>query len=275
MTLEAPAASAMATSRGWRTPPSAQTCLPRLRASAAHSRTAENCGRPTPVIMRVVHIAPGPTPTLMMSAPASIRSRTPSAATTLPATIGTCGSRPRTAWTAAIIDSWWPCAVSTTRMSAPASSSCLGLAGHVAVDADGGGDAQLAVGVDGRGVEGRAQGALAGQDAGEPAVLVHGGRERRLAPSSVSKASRGSMSASRSSRSRDMTSDSWVKRSDARAVGLGDDADRPPSASTTTRAPWARLGSSASASATVLVGARTIGVSSTWCRALDPARSPR
>ena len=30
------------------------------RAAAAHSRTAENCGRPTPVIIRVVHIAPGP-----------------------------------------------------------------------------------------------------------------------------------------------------------------------------------------------------------------------
>src|SRR5947207_584717 len=47
MTLEAPAASAMATSRGCRTPPSAQTCLPCRAASAAHSRTAENCGRPT------------------------------------------------------------------------------------------------------------------------------------------------------------------------------------------------------------------------------------
>ena len=75
MTLDAPAASAMATSRGWRTPPSAHTCLPYFFASAAHSSTAENCGRPTPVIMRVVHMAPGPTPTLMMSAPASMRSR--------------------------------------------------------------------------------------------------------------------------------------------------------------------------------------------------------
>ena len=72
MTLDAPAASAMATSRGCRTPPSAHTCLPYFFASAAHSRTAENCGRPTPVIMRVVHMAPGPTPTLTMSAPASI-----------------------------------------------------------------------------------------------------------------------------------------------------------------------------------------------------------
>ena len=44
MTLDAPAASAIATSRGCRTPPSAQTCLPYFLASAAHSSTAENCG---------------------------------------------------------------------------------------------------------------------------------------------------------------------------------------------------------------------------------------
>src|SRR6201999_3491825 len=91
MTDDAPAARASATSRGCRTPPSAQTCAPRSEAAAAHSRTAENCGRPTPVIIRVVHIAPGPTPTLMMSAPASTRSATPAGATTLPATTGTFG----------------------------------------------------------------------------------------------------------------------------------------------------------------------------------------
>ena len=61
----------------------------RARARPRRTRaTAENCGRPTPVIIRVVHIAPGPTPTLTMSAPASTRSRVPSADTTLPATIG-------------------------------------------------------------------------------------------------------------------------------------------------------------------------------------------
>ncbi|SKX52291.1 Uncharacterised protein [Mycobacteroides abscessus subsp. massiliense] len=51
--------------------------------------TADNCGRPTPVIIRVVHMAPGPTPTFTMSAPAAIRSRVPWADTTLPAAIGT------------------------------------------------------------------------------------------------------------------------------------------------------------------------------------------
>ena len=44
ITEEAPAARASATSRGWRTPPSAHTCLPCSRAAAAHSRTAELAG---------------------------------------------------------------------------------------------------------------------------------------------------------------------------------------------------------------------------------------
>src|SRR5690606_38511302 len=91
ITLDAPAARANATSRGYRTPPSAQTCLPSSRARVAHSNTAENCGRPTAVRIRVVHMAPGPTPTLTMSAPASTRSVTPSAVVTLPATTGTGG----------------------------------------------------------------------------------------------------------------------------------------------------------------------------------------
>ena len=89
ITLEAPAARASATSRGCLTPPSAQTQAPSRRASAAHSSTAENCGRPTPVIILVVHIAPGPTPTLTMSAPAETRSATPAAVTTFPAATGT------------------------------------------------------------------------------------------------------------------------------------------------------------------------------------------
>ena len=109
MTLEAPAARARATSRGWRTPPSAHTWAPSRAASAAHSRTAENWGRPTPVAMRVVHMAPGPTPTLTMEAPASTRSRTPAAETTFPATTGApCPRAARTAPTTSIIRSWWP-----------------------------------------------------------------------------------------------------------------------------------------------------------------------
>ncbi len=75
-------------------------------ASAAHSSTAENCGRPTPVIIRVVHIAPGPTPTLTMSAPASTSCRVPSAVTTLPATIGTVPDMARTDSIACSMRSW-------------------------------------------------------------------------------------------------------------------------------------------------------------------------
>ena len=122
MTLEAPAASARATSRGSRTPPSAQTWAPTSRAAAAHSRTAENCGRPTPVCMRVVHIAPGPTPTLIMSAPAAASSRTPSAVTILPAAMGSPSSSALTLRSAVSMLSWWPWAVSMTRTSAPASA---------------------------------------------------------------------------------------------------------------------------------------------------------
>src|SRR5271168_1310718 len=96
MTFDAPAASASAASRGWRTPPSAHTYPPSDLAAVAHSSTAENCGRPTPVIIRVVHIAPGPTPTLTMLAPAPSRSRVPSADTTLPAASGTPRSREAT-----------------------------------------------------------------------------------------------------------------------------------------------------------------------------------
>ena len=103
MTWDAPAANASATSRGWRTPPSAHTWAPNFLASVAHSRTAENWGLPTPVCMRVVHIAPGPTPTLMMVAPASTKSLTPSAVTTLPATIGTENPSAEMALSASII----------------------------------------------------------------------------------------------------------------------------------------------------------------------------
>ena len=85
--------------------------------------TAENCGLPTPVCIRVVHIAPGPTPTLIMSAPALTRSRTPSAVTTLPATNGTLGLALRMSFNTSIIFSWWPCAVSITNKSTPAAIS--------------------------------------------------------------------------------------------------------------------------------------------------------
>ena len=69
--------------------------------------------------MRVVHIAPGPTPTLTMSAPASTSARVPSAVTTLPAAIVVSAHAARTASTTRNIDVWWPCAVSITSTSTP------------------------------------------------------------------------------------------------------------------------------------------------------------
>jgi hypothetical protein len=125
----APAVSASATSRGCRTPPSAQPGAPSSAAAEAHSSTAENCGRPTPVIIRVVHIAPGPTPTLTIDAPAATRSRVPSAQTTLPAARGMPRSSAATALMASSILIWWPWAVSMTRTSAPARASARALAG--------------------------------------------------------------------------------------------------------------------------------------------------
>lgn len=72
-------------------------------------------------------MAPGPTPTLTTSAPASMRSRVPCAETMLPATSGTDGSMARTARSAWTIRSWWPWAVSITRVPTPASMSAAAL----------------------------------------------------------------------------------------------------------------------------------------------------
>ena len=67
-------------------PPSAITGTPAAAASAAQSNTAEICGTPTPATTRVVQIEPGPIPTLIASAPDSMRARAASAVATLPAT---------------------------------------------------------------------------------------------------------------------------------------------------------------------------------------------
>ena len=75
--------------------------------------------------MRVVHIAPGPTPTFTMSAPASISSRVPTAVTTLPATIGVVGQAARTASTTSSIFAWCPWAVSITSTSTPIRTSSV------------------------------------------------------------------------------------------------------------------------------------------------------
>src|SRR6266705_2312190 len=92
-------------------------------AAAAHSATAVNCGTPAPATIRVVQMEPGPTPTLIASAPASIRSWTASCVATLPATMSVSGKRPFNARTVSSTAWLWPCAVSTTTTSAPALTS--------------------------------------------------------------------------------------------------------------------------------------------------------
>ena len=265
ITWDAPAASASATSRGWRTPPSAQTCLPCSRAASTHSTTALNCGRPTPVIIRVVHIAPGPTPTLMMSAPASTRSCTPSAATTLPATIGTLGStradggqrleHPLLVAVRGVDDE----AVDAHRQQP------LGLAGDVAVDADRGGDPQPTEVVQRGRVDRRPQRTGAGQDADQLPVVV----DRRREPV----AGRGEH-VERLARLHRVLEGDHVGRHHVADLGEAVDAGQSASvmtptgrpSSSTTAARWARLGSSARASLTVSCGPRVIGVSKTGCR---------
>ena len=199
----------------------------RRRALEHGARTAAG---PTPVIIRVVHIAPGPTPTLTMSAPASTRSRTPSAETTLPATTGTARVERRgPPRSASSIRSWCPWAVSTTRhvdARPPAARSAF--AGDVAVDADGGGDPQPPGVVDGRRVERRAQRAGAGQHADQRAVGVDDRRQPVPAGGEqVEGLARVRRRAGSVSRSVDITWRTWVNRSTPAAVGLGDHADRP------------------------------------------------
>ena len=260
MTFAAPAASASATSRGCRTPPSAHTCLPSSRAASAHSSTAENCGRPTPVIIRVVHMAPGPTPTFTTSAPASIRSRVPVGGDHVarhdrhrP------GDRPHRPHR---LDRLLLVAVRGVDHEDvdPGGQQGAGLARDVAVDADRGRGEQEAVGVDGGRVERRAQRALAGDHADQALALD----DRRRADPGLGEDVEDlrQVGAGRDGQR--------IARHDLRELGepvdvlagaVGDDADRRrrPRPRRRCRAPaWC---SSASASPTVDVGLSVIGVS--------------
>ena len=99
-------------------PPSAITGTPAAAASVAASHTAVICGTPTPEMIRVVQIDPGPIPTLIPSAPALIRSRHPSRVATFPATT----SIPQRALIAATVSMTfveWPWAESTISTSTP------------------------------------------------------------------------------------------------------------------------------------------------------------
>ena len=84
MTESAPAPKALTTSPENLTPPSEIIGI--SPATEITSNMADNCGTPTPAIILVVQIEPGPTPTLIASAPAEIRDFAPAAVATLPAT---------------------------------------------------------------------------------------------------------------------------------------------------------------------------------------------
>jgi len=66
-------------------PPSAITGMFDFLAASTASMIAVSCGTPTPATMRVVQIEPGPMPTLIASAPASISACAPSLVAMLPA----------------------------------------------------------------------------------------------------------------------------------------------------------------------------------------------
>ncbi len=66
-------------------PPSAIRGTPLPFSAEATSEIAVICGTPTPAIILVVQILPGPIPTFTQSAPAFTRSRAASAVAILPA----------------------------------------------------------------------------------------------------------------------------------------------------------------------------------------------
>ena len=122
MTADAPAAIAFAISPEKRIPPSAISGTPRSLSAAATLATALICGTPIPATIRVVQIEPGPIPTFTPSAPASANAMAASAVAMLPPTTCTCGNVSFTQRTRSITPFEWPCAVSTTIMSTPAST---------------------------------------------------------------------------------------------------------------------------------------------------------
>ena len=150
MTVSAPAASAFAMSPDEVMPPSAIDghAVPD-RATRAHSKTAVICGTPTPATTRVVQIEPGPIPTLIASAPASISASAASAVAMLPAI--TCTSHSALIRrTISTTDAECPCAVSTTSDVDLGVDQRAGALERVRADADRGADAQPALLVLGR-----------------------------------------------------------------------------------------------------------------------------
>src|SRR5690606_39661063 len=84
-----------------------------------HVTGVQTCALPISLVM---HIDPEPTPTLTASTPALMRSRAPSPVAMFPAINSQFGKAFLIMRTVFIAFSLWPCAMSTTSTSAPASS---------------------------------------------------------------------------------------------------------------------------------------------------------
>ena len=81
---------------------------------------ADNCGYPTPAIIRVVHIEPGPIPTLIPSTPALAKNFAASPVAILPATTSSEGNFDFNFLIVSKTELVWACAVSITTASNPA-----------------------------------------------------------------------------------------------------------------------------------------------------------
>ena len=100
-------------------PPSPITGMPFFFATLAASKMAVTCGTPMPATTRVVQMEPGPMPTLMQSAPASMSASAASAVAILPAMSCASGNASFTARQALRMLWEWPCAESSTSASTP------------------------------------------------------------------------------------------------------------------------------------------------------------
>ena len=121
ITVSAPAAIALTISPVYLIPPSAITGTPVPSRAKATSLIAVNCGTPTPAIILVVQIDPGPIPTLTASAPASTKYFAASAVAIFPTITSSFGYFCLTSFYFVTTPSVCPCAVSITTASTPAS----------------------------------------------------------------------------------------------------------------------------------------------------------
>ena len=114
--MVAPKRMLLAMSPCSRMPPSA---MMGLVATRAHHFSADSCQPPVPkpVFMRVMQTLPGPTPTLVASAPQFSRSMTASGVATLPAITKAAGSFSFRCAIMFFTVSAWPCAMSMVTYS--------------------------------------------------------------------------------------------------------------------------------------------------------------